>query len=184
MHGVTDTATETAVATYVKLLRATRAVMARVEPRLVALGLTPTQLGVLEGLLHKGALTHRDLGRKVLTSAANMTDVIDKLEARGLVVRVRCPEDRRQVRVELTACGRELIEELFPRHARDIAAAMAGLDTKSLQELGDLLRKLGMAAAQHGPEPGLAKPCPGDHLPSRSFDIEQDGVCNDPGDTV
>ena len=184
MFGVTDTGTETAVSVYVKLLRATRAVMARVEPRLAALGLTPTQLGVLEGLLHKGALTHRDLGRKVLTSAANMTDVIDKLEARGLVVRVRCPEDRRQVRVELTSCGRELIEDLFPRHAGDIAAAMGGLDGLALEELGGLLRTLGMAAARSGNEPVLAKSCPQGHLPPRSFDIEQLGACNDPGSTV
>ncbi len=184
MFGVTDAGTEAAVSAYVKLLRATRAVMARVEPRLVALGLTPTQLGVLEGLLHKGALTHRDLGRKVLTSAANMTDVIDKLEARGLVVRVRCPEDRRQVRVELTACGRELIEDLFPRHAADIAAAMGGLDQAALEELGNLLRKLGMAAARSGDEAALVKTCAPDHLPPRPFDIEQLGACNDPGSTV
>ena len=63
--------------------------LARVEPRLAAAGLTPTQLGVLEAILHKGPLTQRELGRKVLTSAGNMTDVVDKLEARGLVRRTR-----------------------------------------------------------------------------------------------
>ena len=63
-----------------KLLRAGRAVLARVEPRLAAAGLTPTQFGVLEAILHKGPLGQRELGRKVLTSAGNMTDLIDKLE--------------------------------------------------------------------------------------------------------
>lgn len=148
--------TDAALAAYVKLLRASRAVLSRVEPRLIAHGLTPTQLGVLEAILHKGPLTQRDLGRKVLTSAGNMTDVIDKLEARGLVQRMRCPEDRRSVRVVLTACGKELIEELFPRHAADIAAAMAGLGPAELAELGALLRKLGMAAAQEEPAAPLA----------------------------
>ena len=65
--------TDAALAAYVKLLRASRAVLSRVEPRLIAHGLTPTQLGVLEAILHKGPLTQRDLGRKVLTSAGNMT---------------------------------------------------------------------------------------------------------------
>ena len=102
---------------YVKLMRAGRAVLARVEPRLAAAGLTPTQLGVLEAILHKGPLTQRELGRKVLTSAGNMTDVVDKLEARGLVRRTRSPRDRRVVPVELTQAGRTLIEALFPRHA-------------------------------------------------------------------
>jgi MarR family 2-MHQ and catechol resistance regulon transcriptional repressor len=164
VFGVTDPTTVAAVATYVKLLRAARAVIARVEPRLTAHGLTTTQLGVLEAVLHKGPQTHRDLGRRVLTSAANMTDVIDKLAARGLVVRIRSPEDRRQVRVDLTACGRELIEEMFPRHAGDIAAAMAGLDPAKLTELGDLLRTLGMAALPEQPKPALAKPDHEGHL--------------------
>ncbi len=164
MFGVNDPSAAEAVSTYVKLLRAAKAVTARVEPRLVAHGLTVTQLGVLEAILHKGPQTHRDLGRRVLTSAANMTDVIDKLTVRGLVIRLRCPEDRRQVRVELTPCGRSLIEELFPRHAADIAAAMAGLDADALRNLGDLLRTLGMTAAQEPEQPCLAKPCPSNHL--------------------
>ena len=132
---------------YVKLLRAIKAVIARVEPRLAPLGLTLTQLGVLEAILHKGSPTQRELGRKVLTSAGNMTDVIDKLEARGLVSRGRLPGDKRSVRVELTGRGRKLIEELFPEHARDIAQALSGLSSNELRELSGLLRKLGLAAA-------------------------------------
>jgi MarR family 2-MHQ and catechol resistance regulon transcriptional repressor len=152
VHGITDPAVIEAVRAYVKLVRAERAVIARLEPRLAAAGLTITQFGVLEGILHKGPLTQRELGRKVLTSAGNMTDVIDKLQARGLVRRLRPDCDRRSVRVELTCQGRALIERLFPCHAADIAAAMAGLCPADLQALGELLRRLGLAA-EHG---GLA----------------------------
>jgi MarR family 2-MHQ and catechol resistance regulon transcriptional repressor len=166
VFGVDDPAIETAVSTYVKLMRAARSVSARVEPRLAALGLTTTQLGVLEVILHKGALTQRELGRKVLTSPANMTDVIDKLAARGLVQRVRGPDgDRRLVRVELTACGTDLIAELFPRHAADIAVAMSALPPASLLALGDMLRTLGMAAANSPALVDLAKQPASDHLP-------------------
>jgi MarR family 2-MHQ and catechol resistance regulon transcriptional repressor len=144
VHGVDDPAVEEAVRAYVKLMRASRSVLARVEPVLAARGLTPTQLGVLEALLHKGAMTHRDLGRKVLISAGNVSDVVDKLERRELVARARDPADRRAVRVELTGPGRALIEDLFPRHAADIARAMAGLSSGELRELGALLRRLGV----------------------------------------
>jgi MarR family transcriptional regulator, 2-MHQ and catechol-resistance regulon repressor len=140
-----------AVRAYVKLLRASRAVVSQIEPLLASCGFTPTQLGVLEALLHRGALTHRELGRKVLTSAGNMTDVVDKLEARLLVRRVRDTGDRRNVRVELTDAGRARVSELFPRHAADIARAMSGLHPDELVQLGELLRKLGMAAARHHP---------------------------------
>lgn len=158
MFGVSDPAVAAAVQTYVKLQRASRYIFARVEPLLAAEGLTITQLGVLEVILHKGPMTHRELGRKVLTSAGNMTDVVDKLEARGLVHRVRAADDRRQVRVELTTAGRAMIEELFPRHAADIAQAMSGLDTEELRRLGDMLRSLGMAATRAPPDRGLAEP--------------------------
>jgi MarR family 2-MHQ and catechol resistance regulon transcriptional repressor len=147
VFGVDDPATAEAVRAYVKLLRASHCVVARIEPLLAREGLTVTQFGVLEVLLHKGPLPHREIGRKVLTSAGNMTDVVRKLEARGLVTRGAVQGDRRQVAVDLTASGRALIEQLFPRHAADIAAAMGGLSTAELVQLGDLLRRLGVAAA-------------------------------------
>jgi MarR family transcriptional regulator, 2-MHQ and catechol-resistance regulon repressor len=157
--GIDDPAVAEALRAYVKLFRAGRAVQARVEARLGQACLTITQLGVLEALLHKGRLTHRELGRAVLTSAGNMTDVVDKLEARDLVRRVRATEDRRSVRVELTPCGRALIEGLFPDHARDIAAAMGALSPAELRQLGALLRRLGLGAA--GDAARRARPCVG-----------------------
>ncbi len=146
MHGIDDPAVAAAVQVYVKLMRASRAVTLRVEPRLTGSGLTATQLGVLEAILHKGRLTPRDLGRKVLTSAGNMTDVLDKLERRGLLRRVPSCTDRRSVQVELTEPGRHLIEALFPDHARDIARAMGPLTPAELRTLGDLLRRVGLEA--------------------------------------
>jgi MarR family 2-MHQ and catechol resistance regulon transcriptional repressor len=143
---VTDQRVAAALDAYVKLLRASRAVLARVEPRLAAAGLTPTQFGVLEAILHIGPLSQRELCLKVLTSPANMTDIVDKLEARGLVHRVRRQADRRAVQVELTAAGRALIEPLFARHAEDIRDVMDSLDGEELQRLADLLRRLGLAA--------------------------------------
>ena len=144
--------TNEALRAYVKLFRASRAVLARVEANLVEQSLTLNQLGVLEAILHKGPLTHRELGRKVLTSAGNMTDVVDKLEQRGLVRRVRHTGDRRSVKVELTDEGKAMTEAMFPAHARRIHAAMGGLDDTELYQLGELLRRLGTAASGDGSE--------------------------------
>jgi MarR family 2-MHQ and catechol resistance regulon transcriptional repressor len=154
--GVADPCVIESLRAYVKLLRASKAVLARVEPLLASHGLTPTQLGVLEVILHLGPLSQRDLGRKVLTSAGNMTDVIDKLEARDLVCRSRMPGDRRSVRVDLTAAGRGLIADLFPRHAEDIARAMSALDPAEMATLGALLRKLGRGTAEGASDDPLA----------------------------
>jgi MarR family 2-MHQ and catechol resistance regulon transcriptional repressor len=145
--GVDDERVIQALDAYVKLLRAGRAVLARVEPRLSAAGLTPTQFGVLEAILHRGPLSQRELSRKVLTSAGNMTDLVDKLEARALVRRARQKQDRRAVQVELTPAGRALVEPLFAAHAGDIAEVMGGLSGEELQRLSELLRKLGLTAS-------------------------------------
>jgi MarR family transcriptional regulator, 2-MHQ and catechol-resistance regulon repressor len=144
--GVDDAETRAALDAYVKLLRAGRSVLGRVEPRLAAAGLTPTQFGVLEAILHLGPLSQRELTRKVLTSPGNMTDLVDKLEARGLARRSRRRADRRAVQVELTPAGRALIEPLFVHHAADITAAMSGLNPDELRQLGALLARLGLAA--------------------------------------
>ncbi|HSZ93822.1 MAG TPA: MarR family transcriptional regulator [Acetobacteraceae bacterium] len=149
-----DARTAAALDAYVKLLRAGRSVLARVEPRLAAAGLTPTQFGVLEAILHKGPLSQRELSRKVLTSAGNMTDLVDKLEARGLVRRARQKSDRRAVHVELTPAGSDLIEPLFARHAGDITAAMSALSGEEMRQLSDLLRRLGRAAESEALEVG------------------------------
>lgn len=142
---------DAAVRAYVKLARAARAVLAAVEPRVAGAGLTLTQLGVLEAVLHKGPMTQRELGRKVLTSAGNMTDLIDKLVERGLIQRLK--RDGRSVFVALTEPGRCLIQDIFPRHVNDIAATFAALTEAELAELDRLLRKLGHAAAALEPIP-------------------------------
>ncbi len=136
---------------FVKLQRAARAVFAAAEPSIAAIGLTPTQFGVLEALLHKGPLNHGELKAKVLTSAANLTDVIDKLEARGLITRRRETGDARRICVELTAAGDCLIRGGFPAHAGQIAAVMAALDPAEQTTLAALLRKLGLAAEAGAP---------------------------------
>jgi len=156
LFGVDSPAVEAALRAYVKLVRAARAVSDRAEPRLAAAGLTATQLGVLEAVLHLGPLSQRDLGHKVLTSPGNMTDVVDKLAARGLVRRL-CPADRRSRLVELTDAGRKLIEQVFPPHAADIAASFAALTADELATLDALLRKLGL-------DPAAPRPtCTGNH---------------------
>ncbi len=130
---------------HIKLMRAAGAVAARLERRLGALGLTESQFGVLEILLHLGPLSQRAIGRKLFRSGGNVTVVVDNLEKRDLVRRTRGTADRRQVTVDLTPTGRRLIEELFPGHAAAIAALYAALTPAEQAHLGALAKKLGLS---------------------------------------
>ncbi len=132
---------------FATLLRTSRALATRADSRLVQAGLTPTQFGVLEAILHEGALSQHALSSRVATSAGNMTDLIDKLETRGLVHRARQKLDRRAVLVELTQEGREVIGPLLANRAADIVAAMANLSSDELHRLGELLRRLELVVA-------------------------------------
>ena len=141
-HGTDDEVR--ALNTWIKLLRATETVSGRLAAEVQAAGLTGSQFGALEALLHLGPLCQRDLGEKLLKSTGNITMVVDNLEKRGLVRRERDPDDRRYVTVYLTDAGRELIEEIFPRHAAAIAEQFRLLSPTEQEELGRLCRKLGL----------------------------------------
>lgn len=137
-----------ALATFVKLMRATNSVQSRLQRQLAAHGLTPTQFGILEALLHLGPLNQRDLGRKLLLSKGNITVVVNHLERRGLVRRVAHPADRRQRVVHLTRPGQSFIGTFFPSHAAAIARELAVLTAPEQQELGRLCRKLGLGGSR------------------------------------
>lgn len=128
---------------FIKLIRAAESVSARVHGHLAGKGMTATQFGVLEMLLHLGPLSQREIGRKLLRSSGNMTLVIDNLERRGVVRRERGKSDRRCYLVHLTPEGRQFIEALFPEHVKRVVEEMRVLTTEERAVLGGLCRKLG-----------------------------------------
>jgi MarR family 2-MHQ and catechol resistance regulon transcriptional repressor len=130
---------------YIKMIRASDAVSEKMHRHLSDDNLTPSQFGVLEALLHLGPMCQKDIGQKILKTSGNITLVIDNLEKRELVVRVKDPEDRRKFTIELTKEGRELIEIVFPRHAEISNKVFQVLDDNEKETLGLLLKKLGLA---------------------------------------
>ena len=110
-------------------------------------GMTISQFGVLEALLHKGPLTHCEIAEKILKSRGNLTMVIDHLERDGLVERLPVAGDRRAVRVALTPTGEDSIRSIFPAHSEAIRKLLGVLSPDELDTLGRLSRKLGLALA-------------------------------------
>jgi MarR family 2-MHQ and catechol resistance regulon transcriptional repressor len=128
---------------YIKLRRAANTLSSLESASLREAGLTESQFGVLEALLHLGPQRQTDLANKLLCSAGNLTTVVDNLERDGLVERRRDGADRRVVTVHLSADGRKLIGELFPRHAAAIVNWFAVLEPDEQHRLSDVLRRLG-----------------------------------------
>nr|WP_062050054.1 MarR family transcriptional regulator [Bacillus sp. JCM 19034] len=112
-------------------------------------GLTTTEFAVLELLYHKGTKPLQQIGEKILTSNANTTYVIDKLEKKELITRRRCQTDRRTIYAELTEAGYAFIEEIFPEHKQIITEATAGLTEEEMKQAITLLKKVGLYAKEH-----------------------------------
>ena len=137
---------EQALDAYIKLTRAVNSLEARITRRGQTEDLTTSQFGVLETLMHLGPMCPGELSNKLLKSTGNMTLVLDNLEKRGLIRRVRESEDRRQIRIHLTPEGESLIRRIFPGQAQAITQEMSALTAEEQQQLGHLCRKLGKKA--------------------------------------
>ena len=110
--------------------------------RMVKAGISMTHLHILWVLEHHGDLTMSRLAEMLDVSVSNATGLIDRMEERGLVERVRVPDDRRVVIVRASADGariRDEIEALKQDRMRSILGRL-GPDQLSrvLSALGDL----------------------------------------------
>lgn len=138
-------AEQRALDAYIKLRRVVNSLSLREGHEIRNAGLTESQFGALEALLHLGPLCQRELAEKVLKSAGNMTTVVDNLERRGLVERRREGDDRRVVTVHLTKSGEGLIREVFPRVVGVLVSAFSALTATDQEHLAALCRRLGTA---------------------------------------
>ena len=109
-------------------------------------GLTIPQLVVLQAIADLGEVTSGRLSAQVSLSAATVTTILDKLEARGLVERYRSAHDRRVVHARLTTAGAAklaqtpaLLHVRFTHAFAQLPAARRGEILDALEAVADLL---------------------------------------------
>ena len=74
-------------------------------------GITGPQLWVIKSIFLNGKLSLGDLGKGMYLQPSTITGLIDALEQRGYVARVRDQEDRRVVKIQLTPKGQRLAKK-------------------------------------------------------------------------
>ena len=104
-----------------------------------ALDLHPAQAGALLQL--DSPLPMTELAALLACDNSNVTGLIDRLEARGLVTRQPSSQDRRVKHVVLTAAGRRLRERMLARVGRP-TQGFERLTPDQQRQLGDLLRQV------------------------------------------
>ena len=106
--------------------------------------LTSSQFNVLRILRGNlpTSLTAGEIGERTIAREPDITRLVDRLDARGLVKRSRSEQDRRVVEVEITAKGLELLRELDPHSQRMPHALIGHVGPRKLRLLSKLLAEV------------------------------------------
>jgi DNA-binding MarR family transcriptional regulator len=106
-------------------------------------GVTPAQYNILRILRGEGKpLPILEIAGRTVTVVPGITGLIDRLEQAGLVVRIRCEEDRRVVYVAVTPKGMDTLAALDAPVLELHEQLLGHLNQKELKELGRLLDKV------------------------------------------
>lgn len=123
--------------------RVANAVRANMEREVLGeSGLSWTSFTALFVLWVWGPQETRHLAQECGVTKGTLTGVIVTLESKGLVERSAHPDDGRLVVVSLTASGRRLIRQLYPKFNSHESRVMEVLNQREQQMLTDLLRKV------------------------------------------
>ena len=136
---------ERALKLFIVLTRASKVILEEAHKPIDKYALNPTEFAVLELLFHKGRLPIQKIGQKILLRSGSMTYVVDKLEERGFLERVSCEKDKRVTYMSITSMGIELIDSIFPEHAKNIESIMSVLTPKEQDLMIELVKKLGLS---------------------------------------
>ena len=106
-------------------------------------GLSPASYNVLRILRGEGGegLPSLEIAGRMITSVPDITRLVDRLEAAGLVCRDRSGRDRRVVRVRVTDCGIDLLSRLDDPVVALHRRLLGHLDSHELDTLNALLVK-------------------------------------------
>src|SRR5690242_20039963 len=116
-------------------LKASAIAARRFEP-----GTHPRDAGVLITLINSGPVSQQELVERLDVNRTLMVKLIDSLEQRGLVMRVRNPDDRRAYALHPTTLGREALTQMLPTMAEAEAELAAPLTADEVERLKELLR--------------------------------------------
>lgn len=131
-----------ALQAYDRMQRAAARSAQAVECAIAAHGLSTSQFGVLSLLAENGPAHQQELADALGRSKAQITAIIDILEHRALVQRVRRATDKRFYSVHLTDSGREVYNRAAPDREAAIVDLMAELSGRNRMRLARLCRRL------------------------------------------
>jgi DNA-binding MarR family transcriptional regulator len=118
--------------------------------RLVKAGVSMTHMHVIWLLQHHGDLPMSRMAELLDVSFSNATGIVDRMEERGLVERVRVPDDRRVVLVRIARGGYEAIEKIEAVKQDRLEAILRHLDIAQLNRVARAMADIRAAIDAEG----------------------------------
>lgn len=132
---------------WLRLVRTSRRIEADVNAQMQkSFGARFVRFDVLSQLYRapENCLSVGDLGASLLTPSGNISSLLDRMEADGLVSRVADPDDRRRYLIRLTDLGHDQFSQMALANAQWVTGAFSAIDNETLDRLHD---ELGSIAA-------------------------------------
>lgn len=111
-------------------------------------GVTPPQLDALCHLREQPLLTMGELGQRMGLACSTATDLCDRMERNGLIVRERDRVDRRVIRLRITSRGEDVIDQVIAARKRYLSGVLRLVSAEerrqliaSLVHLADLMHR-------------------------------------------
>lgn len=134
--------------TLIILFKAHQSLTKNVKKSIQDTQLTVNEFTVLEALYTKKELSTGQLIDSILIPNSSMTYVLDILEERELIKRIKDPNDKRRQLMSLTKNGSKLFEEVYQNHYQHMKSIFSVLTQDEEIVLQNTLKKLGKKAEE------------------------------------
>jgi DNA-binding MarR family transcriptional regulator len=143
---MTDQPSKDVILAWARLMRASQALLAKIEADLKADGFPP--LAWYDVLLELSRAPGKrlrpfELEARTLLAQYNASRLLDRMETAGLIERMACPEDKRGHLIVLTSAGRDLRRRMWKTYGTSLSRHVgARLSGREARELASQLAKL------------------------------------------
>jgi len=112
------------------------------DKELAGYGITAIQFSIMKRLWEEDGLSQKTLAERTFKKTPEITHLVDKLEAKELVLREANEHDRRGYRIRLTAEGRALEGVTVDAAHRTLKRALEGISDEEVTQLLRLLERI------------------------------------------
>ena len=127
---------------WLAVLKSEKAVVRALSRSLAEFDLKIPQLDILMNLYRHPGISQHDLARRLLVGRSNITMLVPQLEDAGLVKRESDPNDKRVMRLSLTATGETKLMQALEVYTALIDRVMAQSTPEECDAMGALMQRI------------------------------------------